>query len=292
MKILITGGNGSIGRRLADKLRAEKHEVVSYDLVDGKDLLDRETLDKEIEGVDVVFHLAAVADLNWARVHPYETLEINVKGTYNVAFSCLQHKKPVYYASTCCVYGNQEYHPDNEKTLPNPSEVYAYTKLAGEEVIKGLAVSYGLEYNIIRFATIYGPDMRPAMGVHVFMGQALRNEPITIHGDGVQTRTLTYVDDLVDGVVAIFNSGVMNETINVSTEESVSALDMANKIKKLTNSKSEITFIEQRPGQTTIEEICAIKALEMCNWQAKTTFDEGLAKTLDWFIKTNQIEKR
>jgi nucleoside-diphosphate-sugar epimerase len=176
MKILVTGGKGYIGGLLVKRLAEAGHEVSTFDLVDGQSLLDREQVHASIKGMDVVFHLAAVADLTWsARSHEnmLATVDVNVLGTTNVAFACAAEGVLLQFASTCCVYGNQDVHPSTELTLPNPAEVYAYSKLAGESVVKGFGVSMGLKFNIMRYATVYGPGMREALGVSVFMHQAL-----------------------------------------------------------------------------------------------------------------------
>jgi len=284
-KILITGGDGSLGQALMSRLKKEGHEVKSYDLVQGKDLLNREQLEKAVQGKDTVFHLAAVADLNISRENPLKNMDINVLGTINVAEACWKAGATLYYASTCCVYGNQKTHPSDENSLPNPTEIYACSKLAGEYVILGYARTCGLKYNIMRLATFYGPGMRPALAVYIFLDQAIKGESITIHGDGSQTRTFTHIDDIVDGMMSLFNSGIENETVNITTEEEVSILDMAKMIKEITKSGSEIVFIPQRPGQILKEEILAQKAKKLFGWQARTSFKEGLEKTYKWFLE-------
>lgn len=282
LKVLVTGGSGFIGKALIGRLEKEGYSVENFDLSQGQDLRNKSQVDKTIKGKDVVMHLAAVADLNWAREHPDETMDINIGGTINVAQACTKHKAILFYASTCCVYGNQDSHPTSEKAFLNPAEIYACTKLAGEYVIKGYNLMYGLRYNNIRFATIYGPGMRPALGVYIFFKQALKGEPITVHGDGLQTRTLTYIDDLIEGIIALLKSGIVNKNINLSAEEEISALDMAQMIKELTKSKSPIVHIEQRPGQTFREAIDASYAKELIGWQTETSFKEGLEKTYQW----------
>jgi len=286
--ILVTGGGGFLGKILTKHLKQVGHKVESYDLIKGQDLLDRKQLEKAVQGKDAVFHLAAVADLNISRKDPFKNMDINILGTINMAEACWKANATLYFASTCCVYGNQETHPSDEKSLPNPTEIYACSKLAGENVILGYAKTCGLEYNIMRLATFYGPEMRPALAVYVFFDQALHNKPTTIHGDGTQTRTLTYVDDIVDGILALFNSGIKNEIVNITTEEEVSVLDMVKMIKEMTKSKSKITFIPQRRGQILKEQILAKKAQRLFGWQAKTSFREGLEKTYEW-IKSQSL---
>lgn len=292
MRILVTGGDGFIGRRLVKALLEEEHEVSIFDFAVGEDILNEEQIRKAIVGMDAVFHLAAVADLNVSLACPKGTLDKNVIGTQNVALACMDEGVRLYFASTCCVYGSQCVHPTTEKALPHPSELYAASKLAAESVVSGLSLTHGLEYNIMRFATVYGPGTRAAMGTHVFMGQALRDEPITVHGDGSQTRTITYVDDLVDGMIALLRSGKCNDVWNISTEEEVSALGMAWDIKAITNSRSPIVFIPQRPGQTMKEQISAAKMLNETGWRAKTPWGRGLEQMYEWYLATHQVEQR
>ncbi|MBD3281991.1 MAG: NAD-dependent epimerase/dehydratase family protein, partial [Candidatus Portnoybacteria bacterium] len=160
-KILVTGGGGFIGKRLIRALEKEGHKVENFDFINGKDIRNYEQVEKAIAGKDVVFHLAAAADLNWSREYPIETMDINVTGTTNIAVACAKHNTFLQYASTCCVYGNQETHPIDEKSHPNPTEIYACSKLAGEYAVLGYHKLYGLKHNMLRFATIYGVEMRP-----------------------------------------------------------------------------------------------------------------------------------
>ncbi|MFA5746647.1 MAG: NAD-dependent epimerase/dehydratase family protein [Candidatus Paceibacterota bacterium] len=290
-KILITGGSGFIGQHLVKKLEDQGHSVEVFDLINGQDLLNSQQVDEAIKGKDVVFHLAAIADLYESKKNPSKNMNINVVGTINVAEACLKHKAILNYASTCCVYGNPEVHPSVEKSLPNPTEIYACSKLAGEYVILGYAKTCGLKYNIMRFATIYGPGMRSALATYVFLDQAIKGLPITVHGTGKQTRTLTFTEDLVDGMIEWFNSGITDEIVNLTTEEEISVLETIEMIKKMTGSKSEIVFLPERQGQIFREQIEAQKALALFGWKAKHTFEEGMAKTYKWFLE-NEANKK
>lgn len=290
MNVLVTGSAGFIASKLVDRLKEDPlNYVEGFDLTKGQDLCNMGQVKRAVEYKDVVFHLAAVADLNWARVHPDETELINVRGTWNVAQACSKFGAQLFFASTCCTFGEQKVHPSTEESLPNPGEIYACSKLAGENLIKGVHHTYGLDYNMMRFATIYGPGTRPALATHIFMGQALRGEPITVHGDGKQTRTLTYVDDLVDGIIALWKSDKINDVWNLSTEEEVSAIQMAEDIKRITESRSEIVFIPQRVGQTYRESISAEKMRREVGWEAKTSWKCGIQHMYRWFVETNQV---
>lgn len=289
MRILVTGSSGFIPSRLMIALLNAGYEVAGFDVREGQDIRNLGSVRTAVGGKDVVFHLAAIADLNRSRVNPLETMDINVKGTWNVAMACQEAGAKLFFASTCCVYGAQSVHPCYEATLPNPNEIYACSKLAGESLIKGFKRTLGgPDYNLIRFATIYGPGTRPALGTHIFMGQALRGEPITVHGDGTQTRTLTYVDDLVEGILMLLDSGYINDVWNLTAEEEISALKMAEDIVALTGSKSKIEFIPQRVGQTFKESISAAKMSDAVGWTAKTPWSDGLKKMLAWYVTTNQ----
>lgn len=292
-KILITGSDGSIARHITEELEKKNHQILHFDLSRGMDILNLEQLRGTLKNADLCLHNAAIADLNRSREAPLESWQINMMGSVNVAHACSELKIPVIYISTCCVYGNSNKHPSNEETLPNPSELYASTKLAGEQAFVGYAKMYGLVYSIARIATVFGPGMREALAVHTFFKKAILGEPITIHGTGKQTRTVTYIDDLVEGIVKLtsymlgyrlrnFRNG---QIFNLSTEEEISVNEMAAKIKKITSSSSEIIHGPDRPGQTFKEQIDASKAHKILNWQAKTTFEEGLKKLYAWLIK-------
>lgn len=290
LNILITGGKGFLGQHLAKALETRGHRVVSFDIVDGEDLLNYAAVEKAVAGKDAVYHLAAVADLNYARLHPRETMDINIVGTVNVADACARYGVALHYASTCCAYGNPETHPVDERTHPKPTEIYAHSKLAGEHIILGYASQFNLPYTILRLATFYGEGMRPALAPFVFLKQAMRNEPITIHGTGEQTRTFTHVSDIVSGLVAVLESGVKNEIINITTEEEVLVSDMAQLAKSLTGSNSEIVRIADRPGQIHKEEIRAAKAERLLGWKAKVAFADGMRRSYAWMKKDSLHE--
>lgn len=287
-RILVTGGRGFIGSRLVEKLREAGHEVYTYDIVDNQDLLNLGQLEMAIGNVEVVFHVAAQADLTQMSQSPQagrDGVMRNVEATHNVAYLCAKYDKWLIYASTLCVYGNQKSHPSTEdETLPNPSELYACSKYAGEWLVKGYGYNYGMRWTIQRYATIYGPGMRPALGMHIFLRQALQEQPITVHGDGEQVRTLTYIDDLVEGIMAPLQKpeSAFSQVFNITADEEISANKMAKDIKTVTKTKSEITHIEQRANQTFKESVSNGKIKKLLGWKPKTKWSEGVAKTHEW----------
>ncbi len=288
MKILITGSGGFIGSKVMDDLRKKGHDVRGFDILTGDDLLNLDCVERAIKEVDVVFHIAAQADLTKMTANPdvgRDGVLKNVEGTHNVSYVCAKQSKWLIYASTVCVYGNLDKHPAIEdETLPNPSDLYACSKYAGEWIVRGYGKNYDMPWTILRFATIYGPGMRKALGLHVFFSQALRNEPITVHGDGAQERTLTFIDDLVEGIVAPLENpeNAKCQVFNLSQKEAVSAIRMAEDVKRITGSASEIVFIEQRNNQTILEDVDVSKSKRLLDWEARTAWDEGLLKTYNW----------
>jgi nucleoside-diphosphate-sugar epimerase len=287
MKILVTGGKGALGTRLMHKLQELGHEPVSYDIIDGQDLFNIEQLEAAIKDCDAVYHLAAEANLNFMRdlEGAHRGSILNIGGTENVAYLCTKHRKWMLYVSTLCVYGDTLEHPEREDTtLPNPSEIYAASKYAGEWAVVGYGKSLSLPYTILRIATPYGPGTRDAMAVHVFFKQALAGQPITIHGDGTQERTMTYVDDVINGSVAPLShkEAALGQIFNISTDERTSVFAMATQVKEITKSQSPITFTPKRPHDTMKEHIDTGKAKRLLDWSAQTSFLNGLHKTFEW----------
>jgi len=308
-EILLIGA-GFIGNKLATKL-SEVYQVGIADLQISPehDIRDRQKVYKligDFPGKKVVL-MAAIANLNDFERDPELGMDVNVKGVVNVALACHKFQKRLYYISTCCVYGNTLDLPSTEQARPEPSEVYAAAKLAGEWVIKGLNKSYDLEYVILRIATCYGPGMRSALAPAVFINQIKRNEPITIHGTGKQTRTLTYIDDEVEGIARVIVSDVVNQTFNISTEEEISVTYMSSVIREEMGVPDHpVVKIADRKGQTYTEQIATGKMRDVriwkgryapspakingLGWVAKISFREGIKKTLAW-MKENNLEQ-
>lgn len=313
MKILQIG-SGFIGEKVTEKLKEQGHEVKVADVNPdvGADyvfsITDAAETDKVIaEEWDVILLIAAIANLNQFEKNPRIGMSVNVEGLINVCESVRKHGGKLVFISTCCVYGNTPDLPSHEESYTDPSEIYACAKLAGEWIIKGYNKSYDLEYLILRIATCYGPGMRAALAPAVFINQALSGGPITIHGDGKQTRTLTYIDDEVDGITTAISSGAVNETFNISSEEETSVNDLAEIIREETGKQVAIVHIKDRKGQTFREAIDAGKIREVrlwkgryapsakkvngrTGWQAKVSLREGIKRTLEWMRK-NDMEK-
>lgn len=304
-------GEGFIGTKLAYELQERGYQVDIADIKysEKHDISDRGKvfdLIREFSGKKVIL-MAAIANLNDFEADPKLGLDVNVQGVSNVALACHTFFKKLYYISTCCVYGNTPDIPSTEEARPEPSEIYAACKLAGEWIIKGFNRSYDSKYMILRIATCYGPGMRSALAPAVFINQIKRGDPITIHGDGKQTRTLTFIDDEVRGIAMVVDSDLENDTINISTEEEISVNEMAQVIREeMGVPEHPIEHIADRKGQTYKEQISTgkfedvrlwkgryspnpIKAKTL-GWLATTTFRMGIKKTLEW-MKEEGMEK-
>jgi nucleoside-diphosphate-sugar epimerase len=291
MKVLVTGSAGFVGQKLVESLEQRGHTVVPFDIVTGQDILNYDEVLKTVQSVEAVFHIAALADLTKITDPHTGKLcnDLNVIGTYNVAHACAVHKKWLIYASTCCVYGNS-HDPslveDEDHALPHPNELYAASKLAGENMIVGYGRSFDLPYTILRYGTIYGPGMRGALAVAVFFDQAYQGKDITIHGTGKQERTQTYIDDIVEGTVRVLEyTASQGQVINITALERISVNRMAEDIVKLTNSPSKIVHGPDRKNQTLYEHFDNRKAIQFLEWQPKTSWDEGVRLTGEWIAK-------
>ena len=282
MKIILTGGNGFLGKSLYTKLITNDHEIFCYDIVDGYDILNTEQLESIFINFnpDTIIHLAACADLNIFAKNPLVSYNINVIGTRNILNLCEKYNCRLLFASTCCCYGNNNTHPTDEESPTCPSEPYACSKKESEEDI----LKIGLPHCCMRLATFYGPEMRAALAPAIFLDKAHKNETIEIHGSGKQTRTLTYVDDIVSGIITIAENKPTYTIINVTTEEIISVMDMIHSAKKLTNNDVECVHIIDRKGQI-FEEVIYSKRLQSFGWKWKTTFEEGIKKSYDFYLK-------
>lgn len=294
MRVLLTGGAGFIGRRLIEEMVERGYEPVCFDLIETSlcksivgDITDEDAVLDAVEGVEAVLHLAAEANINYAHKDPAHCVAVNVGGTQTFIEACLHHYIPLYFISTCCVYGDTWKHPSNENSVCVPTEIYAVTKLLSEYMIKEYAQRRGLRYNILRYGTTYGPGMRSALAVHIFITQALMGVPVTIDGSGKQTRCFIYIDDVVAGTLAVLEKGVINKTINLSTTEELSVLQMVEIIRDEAGStEKELKFYPDRPGQVMKEQIDISYARKLLGWWPKVGFREGVRRTLDWYKKS------
>ena len=284
MKYLITGASGFLGKRLRRQLRQKNHEVFCYDITLGYNILHTDQLETTISDwkPDTIIHLAACADLNIYREKPEVSRKVNIEGTSNILKLCQKYNVRLLFASTCCCYGNNNVHPSNEESPLAPTEPYAKSKKESEEEI----LKIGLPHCCMRLATFYGPEMRAALAPGVFLDKAHNNQTIEIHGDGKQTRTLTYVDDIVSGIVTIAESKPKHTVVNVTTEEIVSVLDMVRIAKEVTGNDVNVEHVEDRVGQI-YREVISSKRLQEMGWKPKVSFEEGMKLSYEYYKNNN-----
>jgi dTDP-glucose 4,6-dehydratase len=305
LRILLTGGAGFIGSHLTDRLLNDGHSVVVMDnLITGNfnNIAGHQSNTRfQFIHHNVCNHIHFIGDLDWV-VHfaspaspidylqlPIETLKVNSLGTHNTLGLARAKKAGYFLASTSEVYGDPLIHPQPETYWGNvnpigPRGVYDESKRFAEALTMAYHHKHGLDTRIIRIFNCYGPRLRPDDGrvVSNFIKQALTNQPLTIYGEGQQTRSFQYVADLVEGIVRLM--GVKHhQPINLGNPEERTVLELARLIKELTGSKSEIIY-EPLPVDDPKRRLPDItKAKELLGWSPKTDLSDGLNKTIAWY---------
>jgi UDP-glucose 4-epimerase len=307
VRVLVTGGSGFIGSHVVDKLRARGHEPVIYDLrpspwhldpahpVDTVlgSITDREALERALHSCDAVAHLAAVADVNDVHASPEDAERVNARGTVAVLEACRRAGvKRVLYASTIWVYSDTESDEVDEDTLlPPPSHLYTSTKLAGELYCKSYQELYGIDYTILRFGIPYGPRAREAAVIPAFVNKAFKGEPLTLSGDGMQSRRFVYVEDLADGVAAGLDDVATNRVYNLVSDENVTIKQIAELVQEIVGN-TEIVYTPARPGDLGTKIVSGDRAQAELGWTAATPFAEGVRKYVEWRLERAEAAKR
>ncbi|RKX71218.1 SDR family NAD-dependent epimerase/dehydratase [candidate division WOR-3 bacterium] len=301
MRVLITGGAGFIGSHLVDFYLREGAEVVVVDnLITGsrENLSDHKRLtlvEEDVSGklsvtgpFDLIFHLASPASPKDYLRLPIETLRTGSVGTINTLELARSCRARYILASTSEVYGDPQVHPQEESYFGNvnpvgPRSVYDEAKRFAEAVTFAYQRKYGLKTTIIRIFNTYGPRMKKEDGraIPTFFAQALRNEPITVFGDGNQTRSFCYIDDLIRGMVGLTRIDHPGP-INLGNPDEYRIIELATMIKEITNSASPITFappLEDDPRRRC-PDISLVRSL--IGWQPEIPLKEGLRRYYEW----------
>ena len=302
MKILITGGSGFIGSHIVEHYQGKATEIRVLDNLrtgyrknlDGLDCIfiegsitDRELVRKAVEGVDLIFHLAALVSVPESMSKPSECVDINVRGLLNVLEEASAAKvRKLVFASSAAIYGDNPTVPKIESMLPEPKSPYAITKLDGEYYLDMFRREGRLETAAIRFFNVFGPRQDPkgayAAAVPIFIAKALRHEPIGIHGDGGQTRDFVHVADIVGALAYAGASAEMAGTYNVGYGRSQSILELAQEILRLTGSNSTIEHLPPRAGDVR-HSLASTARLLAAGWQPRSSVSAGLAETVEYF---------
>ncbi|MBI5375969.1 MAG: SDR family oxidoreductase [Candidatus Schekmanbacteria bacterium] len=304
-RTLVTGGAGFLGSHLSDRLLAEGHEVVCMDNLITGDMDNIAHLfgNKHFHfinydvtefvyvpgKVDNILHFASPASPIDYLEYPIQTLKVGSLGTHKVLGLAKEKKARFLLASTSEVYGDPLIHPQPETYWGNvnpigPRGVYDEAKRFAEAMVMAYHRYHGVETRIVRIFNTYGPRMRINDGrvLPTHMCQALRGEDITVFGDGGQTRSFCYVSDLVEGILRLLNSNIV-EPVNIGNQEEITILDFAKEIVELTGSRSKIIFKELPQDDPKVRRPDITKAKQLLGWQPAVNRKEGLARTLDYF---------
>jgi len=307
MKMLVTGCAGFIGSHLTDRLLSQGNEVIGIDcftdyysrdikqanifeaLQNGEfKLIEKDILNMEnFPDVDVVFHMAAQAGVraSWGEsFHTYTRNNIDATQRLLEAYKDSEIKRFVY-ASSSSIYGNCEL-PMKEDSMPRPLSPYGVTKLAGEQLCFLYYQNYKLPTVALRYFTVYGPRQRPDMAINKFVKAALQSEKLVIYGDGKQTRDFTYVDDIIDAILAASRKNVAGDVFNIGGGSRISIYDLIEEIGRaigmaIVAEKSSIQKGDVKDTQADIS-----KADTFLHWAPQINIKQGLRHYIDWLQKS------
>lgn len=323
MHVLVTGGAGFIGSHLVERLLAEGHTVTVLDDFSGGrpenlaavldhprlrllrgDVTDPHILSAALDGIDAVFHLAAVVGVPRVLADPLRTLQVNVLGTERVLAACAQRGLPICLASSSEVYGKGVRWPaaeDDDLRLGPPTSprwAYAVSKLLDEHLALAWA-RHGLPVRIVRYFNVYGPRADPAGYGYViarFLDQALRGEPLTVYGDGRQTRSFIYVSDAVEGTLrAGTHPAAVGKIFNIGRAEEISIRELAEKVRTITGHPVPIRFVPlpeaYGPGfEDPPRRVPDVRqARTLLGFEARVTLEEGLKRTWEWWRACRRV---
>jgi dTDP-glucose 4,6-dehydratase len=302
MKVLITGVAGFIGSHLAKAHLEAGDQVIGVDdfstgsrnNLDPRDSLEliesgvSEAIAKLPTDVQLVYHFASPASPEKYMALAMNTMEVNTSGTLSLLQYCLKTGARLVFASTSEIYGDPLVSPQTEEYWGNvnpigPRSVYDESKRFGETLVAHFQREHKINAGIVRIFNTYGPNMDPFDGrvVSTFIRQALKNEPFTIFGDGTQTRSFCYIDDLVAGIVAMGASS-HSGPINLGNPKENTLLELAQMVSDLVGGTGEIEFSDLPEDDPKTRNPDITRAREILNWEPTVTIEQGLVKTSDW----------
>jgi UDP-glucuronate decarboxylase len=303
-RVLVTGGAGFIGSHLCKRLLDDGNDVLCLDnfftgnkrniiqLLDKKnfELVRHDVTQPILLEIDQIYHFACPASPVHYQYNPVKTIKTNVMGTINMLGLAKRVRARVMLASTSEVYGDPKIHPQTETYWGHVNPIgirscYDEGKRVAETLMMDYHRQNKVDIKIIRIFNTYGPNMAPNDGrvVSNFIMQALQNKDITIYGEGKQTRSFCYIDDLIEGTIRMMSSDNFIGPVNIGNPHEFTIIDLAKKIMKITGSKSKIKF-ETLPPDDPIQrqpDITLIK--EKLDWRPRISLDQGLKKTITYF---------
>ncbi|MDQ7051912.1 MAG: SDR family oxidoreductase [candidate division KSB1 bacterium] len=302
-RTLVTGGAG-LGSHLCEYLLKKGHEVIAMDNLLTGSITNIEHLQCEqfkfikhdvteyiyVGGpIDYILHFASPASpMDYLQL-PIQTLKVGALGTHKALGLAKEKKATFLLASTSEVYGDPLVHPQNEEYWGHvnpvgPRGVYDEAKRFAEALTMAYHRTHGVDTKIVRIFNTYGPRMRPNDGraIPTFIPQALRGEPITVFGDGSQTRSFCFVDDLVEGIYRLLMSDV-HDPVNIGNPSEMTIKELAEEVVRLTGSRSEIIYKPLPVDDPKIRQPDITRAKTLLGWEPKVSLTEGLKKTIDWF---------
>ncbi len=318
MKALVTGAAGFLGSHLVDKLIEKGYEVLGVDNLLTGDLKNLEHLNENpnfqfieqdvsdffnIEfDADEIYHLASPASPNLKspksyHALPFDTMMVNSMGTWYMSQMALQKGAKFLFASTSEVYGDPLEHPQKETYRGNvsttgPRAVYDEAKRFGETIVSAFVRSNNLDGRIIRIFNTYGPRMALDDGrvVIEFVQAGLNNQPFPVFGDGTQSRSFCYVSDLIEGIVLAMEKGQSGEVYNIGNPDEFTILELAQKVKEITNSSSEVEVVAKLPQDDPMQRCPDIsKAKTELGWEPKVNINEGIKRLIE-YLEKNQSQ--
>ncbi|MDA7670562.1 SDR family oxidoreductase [Verrucomicrobia bacterium] len=304
MRILVTGGAGFLGSHLSDRLIDKGHEVICLDNFftgnkqnirhllgnDHFELIRHDVIDPFKAEVDQIYNLACPASPVHYQYNPIKTVKTSVMGAMNVLGLAKRTGARVLQASTSEVYGDPDVHPQTEAYRGNVNTIglrscYDEGKRVAETLFFDYHRAMKIDIRVIRIFNTYGPRMHPNDGrvVSNFIVQALNNDPITVYGDGSQTRSFCFMDDLLDGMMRLMNHDSFTGPVNIGNPGEFTILELAKKVIQKTGSKSTIIHKELPADDPLQRKPDITSAKKELNWEPKINLDEGLDKTITYF---------